>query len=277
MKPKPSKKVLTSKAWCPPLPMSIPDYMQSLTLEMQLGDLEQLLKTLKLQPILEVLERELNRAEEKQTSYSELLTRLFREQYYASQVKGLHSRIKRANIPDLWSLETFPFKKQPSVRAATIRQLATLDFVPKSENIVFIGEAGLGKTALATGILLKAIEGGYTGLFIKAQKLFDDMYSSLADHSSRRLLNRLMRIDLLVIDELGYLNLRPEQTNIFFKLMEERYRRKATIITTNLDYDDWYGLLGKKDMVSALLDRVRHYCHTIRIEGTSLREPVHQI
>jgi DNA replication protein DnaC len=82
------------------------------------------------------------------------------------------------------------------------------------------------------------------------------MYKSLADHSSRALLDRLMRVDLLLIDEMGYLNLRPEQSNIFFKAMEERYGKKATIITTNLEYEDWYDLLGQKEMVGALLDRL---------------------
>jgi DNA replication protein DnaC len=69
------------------------------------------------------------------------------------------------------------------------------------------------------------------------------------------------------------LNLRPEQSNIFFKLMEERYGQRPTLITTNLDYDDWYEFLGQKAMVGALLDRLRHHCHTIRIEGPSLRTP----
>ena len=100
------------------------------------------------------------------------------------------------------------------------------------------------------------------------------MYTTLADRSSRKLLNRLARLDLLVVDEMGYLNLRPEQTNIFFKLMEERYRLgRSTLITTNLGYDEWYGFLGQKEMVGALLDRLRHRCTTIRIEGPSLRTP----
>jgi len=115
---------------------------------------------------------------------------------------------------------------------------------------------------------LPKTDGNYSWMY-----LFDDMYRSLADHSSRALLDRLMRVDLLLIDEMGYLNLRPEQSNIFFKLMEERYGKKATIITTNLNYDDWYGFLGQKEMVRALLDRLRHRCHTIRIEGGSLRSP----
>jgi DNA replication protein DnaC len=72
---------------------------------------------------------------------------------------------------------------------------------------------------------------------------------------------------------MGYLNLKPEQTNVFFKLMEERYRRHATIITTNLEYDEWHNFLGNKPLVDALLSRLRHQCHTVRIEGPSLREP----
>ena len=99
------------------------------------------------------------------------------------------------------------------------------------------------------------------------------MYASLADRATRRLINRLARIDVLVVDEMGYLNLKPEQTNIFFKLMEERYRRKPTIITTNLDYEEWSNFLGNKALVDALLSRLRHHCHTVRVSGPSLREP----
>jgi DNA replication protein DnaC len=101
----------------------------------------------------------------------------------------------------------------------------------------------------------------------------DEMYASLADRASRKLIRRWARLDVLLIDEVGYLNLRPEQTNIFFKLMEERYRRKATLITTNLEYDQWARLLGNKDLTEALLSRLRHQCQTIHINGPSLREP----
>jgi DNA replication protein DnaC len=120
---------------------------------------------------------------------------------------------------------------------------------------------------------MKALYNGYRGRFIEAQDLFDEMYASLADRSTRRLLNSLTRVDLLVIDELGYLNIKPEQTNIFFKLLNERYRRKPTIITTNLDYDEWANFLGNKPLTDALLSRLRHHCHTIRIDGEPLREP----
>jgi DNA replication protein DnaC len=131
---------------------------------------------------------------------------------------------------------------------------------------------GVGKTGISCGLLLKALQNGHRGLFLRAQDLFDEMYASLADRSSRKLLDRLSRIDVLVIDEMGYLNLRPEQTNIFFKLMEERYRRRPTIITTNLDYPEWHNFLGNKALVEALLSRLRHQCHTVQINGPSLRD-----
>jgi len=236
-------------------------------------NLEQLLKNLKLKKILEILDREIDRAMKHQSPYTTFLARLLREQYQYKQEKSLAYRIRQANLPQKWALETFPFKKQPGVRAKIIRQLAELDFIPRAENLVFMGGTGVGKTGLASAILLKALENGYRGLFIKAQNLFDEMYTSLADRSSRKLLNRLCNFDALLIDELGYLNLRPEQANIFFKLMDERYRKKPTIITTNLDYDEWYDFLGNKKMVGALLDRLRHHCHTIKIDGPSLRTP----
>ena len=238
-------------------------------------DIDQLLKNLKLRRLREIVADELARAEKRKPSYSEFLARVLREEYQHQQERFLEYRIDRANLPERWTLETFPWKEQPGVNKAQIEQLAELDFIARAANLVFIGDTGVGKTGLASAILLRALQRGYRALFVKAQDLFDDMYRSLADHSSRALIDRLMRVDLLLIDEMGYLNLRPEQSNIFFKLMEERYGKKATIITTNLNYDDWYGFLGQKEMVGALLDRLRHRCHTIRIDGHSLRAPQH--
>jgi len=236
-------------------------------------DINQLLKNLHMAAMIGVVEQELARAQKTKPSYADFYARILREQYKLLRERSLEYRIRRARLPERWALETFPFDAQPAVPAAVMRQHAELDFVVKKENIVFVGPTGVGKTGLASALLLKALENGYRGLFVKAQDLFDEMYASLADRSSRKLLNHLMSVDVLLIDEMGYLNLRAEQTNLFFKLMEERYSRRSTLITTNLDYDDWYGFLGKKEMVGALLSRLRHHCHTLRIDGPSLRVP----
>ena len=236
-------------------------------------ELEQLLTSLHLKCILEIYDGHLKASEKEDVTYTDFLLGLLRPQWHTRQEQSLEWRIKRAGLPEQWSLDTFPFAKQPGVNRRQIRAFAELDFIGKAENIVFIGPTGVGKTGLASGLLLKALQNGYRGQFIRAQDLFDEMYASLADRSTRQLLNTLIRIDCLLIDELGYVNLRPEQTNIFFKLMEERYRRKPTIITSNLDYPEWQTFLGNKALVDALLSRLRHQCHTIRIDGPSLRDP----
>jgi len=236
-------------------------------------ELDQLLKNLHLKRVLEIYDEQLRAAEKDDVSYSEFLTRLLRVQWHNRQETALAWRIRRANLPERWSLETFPFARQPGVQRKQVHTFAELEFLAKAENIVLIGPTGVGKTGLASGLLLKALENGYRCQFIRAQDLFDEMYASLADRSSRQLLNRLGRLDVLLIDELGYLNLKPEQSNIFFKLMEERYRHHSTLITTNLDYEEWHNFLGNRPMVEALLSRLRHFCHTVRIKGPSLRDP----
>jgi DNA replication protein DnaC len=236
-------------------------------------ELEQLLKNLKLRRILEIYDEQLRAADQDDISYSEFVTRLVRAQFQARQEGALEWRIRRANLPERWSLETFPFARQPGVNRKQIRVFAELEFIAKAENIVLVGETGRGKSGLGCSLLLKALENGYRCQFVRAQNLFDEMYASLADRSTRQLLKRLARLDVLLIDEFGYLNLKPEQSNIFFKLMEERYRQHSTIITTNLVYDEWPNSLGNRPMVEALQSRLRHYCHTVHIDGPSLRPP----
>ncbi|MGC4120478.1 MAG: IS21-like element helper ATPase IstB [Myxococcales bacterium] len=235
-------------------------------------ELEQLLKSLHLKKVRELFDDAHAKAEKEGLPVEKLLVRLLRAEWQSRQESALVWRIKNARMPETWSLESFPFKKQPGVSQRQIRTFAELDFVGRAENIVFVGPTGVGKTGLAVGLMLKALQNGYRAYFVKAQDLFDEMYASLADRSTRKLINHLARIDVLTIDGMGYLNLRPEQTNIFFKLMEERHRHRPTIITTNLQYDEWHGFLGNKPLVEALLSRLRERCHTVKIDGPSLRE-----
>ena len=167
-------------------------------------DLEQLLKALHLRKISEILDAQMAKAEREHLPYDKLLARLLRAEWQHRQETALAWRIKQARMPEQWTLESFPFKKQPGLDQRQIRTFAELAFVAKAENIVFIGGPGVGKTGLACGLLLKALLNGHRGVFVRAQDLFDEMYASLADRTTRRLLNRLSRVPLLVIDEMGY-------------------------------------------------------------------------
>ncbi len=235
--------------------------------------LRELLEQLRLAGMAVCLDRELERAEREAIPVADVLYRLALEEARVRQEKSLTNRLKQAKMPWDWTLESFPFALQPGVNQTQMRSLAGMDFVRRGENLVFIGPPGTGKSGLACALLRQACFDGYRARFYDAQALLDELYASLADRSTPRLLNRLGNYDVLLVDEIGYLTLRPEQVNAFFKLMELRYARKATILTTNLDYPEWYDLFRRKPLVDALLDRLRHHCITVRIDGPSLRVP----
>jgi DNA replication protein DnaC len=236
--------------------------------------LRALLQELNFKGMARALDDELDAAEHQARPAAEVLRRLLTEQALYQRERRLAWRLLQAKLPWQWTLESFPFAQQPGVDRAQILGLGGLDFVRRAFNVVLVGRPGTGKTGIAIGLLRQACLNGYAGRFYNAQALFDELYASLADRSTTRLLRTMSRMRPIVIDELGYLTLRPEQVNMFFRLMDQRYGHVSTIITTNLEYPAWYDLFNNKDLVDALLDRLRHRCITIRIDGPSLREPL---
>ena len=234
-----------------------------------------LLMKLKLFGMTTCIRDVLKQADNKGRSTEDVLLELLEAEYREKQIRSLNNRIIHARFPEEWTLSSFPFDQQPAVNKLQIMNLAKLSFIERHENIIFIGKTGTGKSGLAMGLLRQAILNGYRGRFYDAQVMLDELYASLADRSTPRLLKKIFNYDLIVIDELGYLNLKPEQVNMFFKLISMRYRKKPTIITTNLSFDEWYDVFKQKELVDALLDRFKHYCTTIAIKGTSLRNPKH--
>jgi DNA replication protein DnaC len=236
-------------------------------------ELQTLLARLRFDGMAAALDAELERAEREGTPASELIHRLLCAEAASQRQRSLAYRLKQARLPWDWTLETFPFDAQPNLNRGQIKALAGLDFLSRANNIVLTGKTGTGKSGLAIGILREACLNGYRGRFYDAQDLLDELYASLADRSTSRLLKRLSRLQPLVIDKVDNLNVKPEQANAFFRLIDQRYNRVSTIITTSLELDDWYELFEKKHLVDALLDRLRHRCITINIDGPSLRSP----
>jgi DNA replication protein DnaC len=228
---------------------------------------------LRLSGIDALLDRTLLKAQQDGCSIQEVLQQLLVAQYQYQKERSLENRLRHAKMPWDWSIDTFPFKQQPTLKRSQIMALAQLDFIKDAQNLTLIGNPGAGKTGIAIGLLRLAITNGYRGRFYNAQELLNELYTSLADRKTSRLLKTIAAYDVLVIDELGYLTLTSEQINIFFKLIDMRYRKKTTIITTNLDYSAWHDIFKNKALVDAMLDRFRHCCTTIVIKGNSLRVP----
>jgi DNA replication protein DnaC len=231
-----------------------------------------LLTQLRLTGMINCIGEVLEQAEKNRLATEDILLQLLETEHRDRQARFLSNRISHAKLPESWTLDTFPFQQQTGVNKLQLMNLAKLNFIERHENIIFIGEPGRGKSGLSMGLMRQALLSGYRCRWFKAQELLDDLYASLADHRSSRLMKTLFNYDLICIDEFGYLNLNTEKMNIFFKLIDMRYGKKPTIVTTNLPFDAWYDVFKQKNLVDALLDRFRHYCITITINGPSLRE-----
>ena len=157
--------------------------------------IQQILDELRLKGMTEALDRELDRAEKNGAPVTQVLHRLLREELKHRRERSMAYRINNAKIPWPWTLQTFPFELQPGVRKHQILSLAELSFVAKAENIVFIGPPGTGKSGLASGLLRQALIEGYRGRLYNAQDLLDEVYASLADQTTPKVVRRLSNYD----------------------------------------------------------------------------------
>jgi DNA replication protein DnaC len=236
-------------------------------------DLHALLEALKLRRIRDTVDDALKLAQRNKPGYSTFLHGLLQAELEDKRSRSLRNHLKKSGLGEFWTLETFPFHLQPCVNKRQIMELADLEFVSLGESILFIGPAGGGKSGLAKSLVVKALFSGKSANRISAQDLFEELGSSRADRSTRRLLKRLSRIDLLLIDEFGYVNSpQPAQVNDFFRLMDNRCNRKSTILTTNLEPEEWSKFLGNPTLTQALQSRLFQNCHTIRIDGPNVRD-----
>ena len=224
-----------------------------------LDDIHSLMDALKLRYARAAVAESLKAAQKDKPSYSAFLADLLRGEYEGQRNRATAGRLRRSGLREFWGLDTFPFHIQKCVNKKLIYELAELDFIARGESLVFVGQAAVGKSGLASAILLKALYAGHRGLAIRAQDLFDAMRASHADRTTRAFFQRLARLDVLLVDEFGYLSTPdPQQFNDFFRLMDDRCNRKTTILTTNLGYDEWGKFLGNGPLVAALLSRGRH-------------------
>ncbi len=241
-----------------------------------INEIHALLDALKLRQARATIDEQLRTAQKKKRSYSAFLLELLRREHEGQRDRAIARRLKRSGLKEYWTLETFPFHIQKCVDKRLIYELAELDFIDRGRSLVFIGQPAVGKSGLAAGIMMKALYAGRRCQAVKADALFDELGKSHADRSTRRRLERLARLDLLLIEEFGFISpLEPRQVNAFFRLMDDRCNRKSTMITTNLGFEEWGKFLGGSALVAALVSRLLQNCKTIMFpkHAIKLRNP----
>ena len=178
---------------------------------------------------------------------------------------------KAAAFPFVKELKDYDFDFQPGVNEQEMRELASLGFLEKNENIVFLGPSGVGKTHLATAIGVAAAKKRVSTYFIKCNDLLQQLKRAQLENRLDARLKHFSKYKLLIVDEIGYLPINKEDSNMFFQLIDMRYEKKSTILTTNMNFNEWDGVFYDAVVANAIMDRVLHHSHVIPISGKSYR------
>lgn len=240
--------------------------------------LQEMLKYLRLPGLLAHWDQLLAEARRGRFSHERLLTHVLEAEYRTKNENARMLRRKRARIPELLEIETFPFNRQPRLDRKRVMSLYdSFHYMTRQQDVVWLGPTGCGKTGLATGFLLQALDRGYRGYFITFPELLAELYASLADHSEAKLLRKYASFDCLLIDEIGYVEVEAVQVGLFFTLMQKRHKTKTTLITSNLGFSEWGTFLKNNHLTGALLDRLTATCRVINMKNCrSLRTKLDQ-
>ena len=219
----------------------------------------------------EHLEEVSNFVSQNKLSFSDGLLKLCNYEIDHKTEVASKSMIKAAAFPFVKTIEDYDFEFQPCVNKQEILELATLRFMENAENIVFLGSSGVGKTHLATSIGIVAASKRYSTYFIKCHDLLQQLKRAKLENRLENKLKYINRYKLLVVDELGYLPIDKEDSNLFFQVIDMRYEKKSTILTTNINFNDWDSIFNDAIVANAILDRVLHHSKVITINGRSYR------
>jgi DNA replication protein DnaC len=230
-----------------------------------------ILSELGLNTASELLDAKLEDSLHKEATYLTFLNELLETEIQEKRRRSEETRLKLSRLPHRKTLEEFEFSFQPSIDTKQIKELSTLAFVARAENVIFLGPPGVGKTHLAVGLAMQALRSGMTVYYADLAHLIADLKRAAEQDRLDRRWRVYTRPDILIIDEVGYMQLNRASAELLFRVICERYENGSIILTSNKSFGEWGELMSDTVIATAILDRLLHHAHIINIRGESYR------
>ena len=229
------------------------------------------LEVLKLDKIKNMLPEYLDEMKNKNISFTEMLYDLTKEEIKYQTERAAKDNITVSAFPFEKTINDFDFSYQPSIDRNEILDLETLRFMENNENIIFMGTSGVGKTHLAIGIGMAAARKRISTYYITFNDLINQLIKANSENRADIKIKYFCKYKLLIIDEIGHLPITKEGAYLFFQLINKRYEKKSTILTTNQVFSKWPEVFGDSVVTNAIIDRLVHHAHIIKVKGQSYR------
>ena len=226
---------------------------------------------LKSKESLDVIDQTLDFVTKNNLSFIDGFQYFTEQQVEKKKANIIKHSVQMAGFPKPKSLTEFEFDYQPSINKEQIYDLNSLRFIEKKENIVFYGNSGVGKTHLATAIGMTAAQSRYSTYFIKCAELMESLHKAQYEGRLQERIKKMCGYKLLIIDELGFLPISKDDSKLFFQLIDRRYEKSSTIITTNINFAQWDEIFGDPMIANAIIDRLLHHATIVTIKGKSYR------
>ncbi len=233
--------------------------------------METYLKKLRLPSVAQHYRKLATQAAQGNLTHEQFLLGLLEQEVQSQEENTRKARIKQARFPMPKTLEQFNFSVLPALNKPLILKLAQGEYLAKASNIVLAGNSGTGKTHLAVALGMEACAQGKRVAFYTAAELVNTLLEAQSQYRLSRVEHKLNQLDLLIVDELGYLALDDKGITLLFNVFANRYERKSTLVTTNLPFEQWETVFKDSAMTVALVDRLTHHCHLLEMNGDSYR------
>jgi len=230
-----------------------------------------LLDGLQLRGIRKRIDEEINEAETQKASYLGFLNALLRVEIADRTERRLRRNMAAAHFPIVKSLEGFEFGRVKGVTKSEVSQLLDFRWVDNHENLLWFGPPGIGKSHLSIALGIKAVEAGYTVCFERIVNLIKLLKTAEIQRTAGFRISRILKSNLVIIDEIGYTPIERKEANLFFNLISELYEKSSIILTSNKSFDSWAEMMGDEVMTTALLDRLLHHARVFNLDGGSYR------